>query len=68
MSAEDENENDMQDVADKVLAHAGDSILLRASMLAAFRLFYSKGHRAGYDDAMRDAKSGKDRRVAAHLN
>ena len=63
-----EDEKDMASIIDKVLMHASDCKALRISLAAALRLFYSKGFCTGYDEAMDDAKNGKDQRVIAHLN
>ena len=41
---------------------------LDTQLNAAFRLFYSKGHQAGYDEGIDDALNGVDKRVIAHLN
>jgi len=67
MTTPDED-RDMADAAEKVLAHIGNPVLQRTAMLAAFRLFHSVGYRRGYGDAMDDAVKGKDRRVKAHFN
>lgn len=63
-----ENEKDLTDTVDKVLSHAGDLAAQRIALSASLRLFHSKGYRDGYNDAMHDAKAGKDKRVVAHLN
>ena len=63
-----DEDREMAETADRVMAHAGDLSSQRTAMLAAFRLFHSAGYRRGYDDAMDDAAKGKDRRVKAHLN
>ena len=63
-----EEDQDMAETADKVIAYAGNPDSQRTAMLAAFRLFHSMGYRRGYGDAMDDAAKGKDRRVKAHLN
>ena len=63
-----EEDRDMSETADRVMAHAGNPDSQRTAMLAAFRLFHSTGYRRGYGDAMDDAAKGKDRRVRAHLN
>ena len=66
MTAEDEK--DMAAVVEKVLSYAENPDAQRTALFASIRLFHSKGYREGYNDAMRDAKAGKDRRVVAHLN
>ena len=63
-----EEDQDMVETADKVIAYAGNLDSQRTAMLAAFRLFHSIGYRRGYGDAMDDAAKGKDLRVKAHLN
>ena len=63
-----EEDQDMVETADKVIAYAGNPASQRTVMLAAFRLFHSMGYRRGYGDAMDDAAKGKDLRVKAHLN
>lgn len=63
-----EEDQDMAETADKVIAYAGNPSSQRTAMLAAFKLFHSMGYRRGYGDAMDDAAKGKDRRVKAHLN
>ena len=63
-----DEDRDMAETADKVIAYARNSDSQRTAMLAAFRLFHSIGYRRGYGDAMDDVAKGKDRRVKAHLN
>lgn len=63
-----DEDRDMVETADKVIAYAGNSDSQRTAVLAAFRLFHSIGYRRGYGDAMDDVAKGKDRRVKAHLN
>lgn len=63
-----EEDQDMAETANKVIAYAGNPSSQRTAMLAAFRLFHSMGYRRGYGDAMDDTAKGKDRRVKAHLN
>ena len=63
-----DEDRDMAETADKVIAYAGNSDSQRTAMLAAFRLFHSMGYRRWYGDAMDDVAKGKDRRVKAHLN
>ena len=63
-----EEDQDMVETADKVIAYAGNQDSQRTAMLAAFRLFHSMGYRRRYSDAMNDAAKGKDQRVKAHLN
>ena len=61
-------EQDLENTVELVLKHAGNFESQRTSLRAALRLFYSIGHRNGYNEAMADAKIGKDKRVVAHLN
>ena len=63
-----EEEKDLEKTVDAVLKHSADLEAQRISMRAALRLFYSYGHRNGYNEAMADAKAGRDQRVVAHLN
>ena len=63
-----DEDRDMAETADKVIAYARNSDSQRTAMLAAFRLFHSIGYRRGYGDAMDDVAKGKDLRVKAHLN
>ena len=63
-----EDEKDLAGAVEKVLAYAADAAMQRVALSAALKLFHSKGYRAGYGDAMKDAAEGKDRRVKAHLN
>ena len=63
-----DEDRDMAETADKVIAYTGNMDSQRTAMLAAFRSFYSMGYRRGYGDAMDDAVKGKDRRVKAYLN
>ena len=61
-------EQDLEKTVELVLKHAGNPESQRTSLRAALRLFYSMGHRNGYNEAMADAKAGRDKRVVAHLN
>ena len=61
-------EQDLEKTVELVLKHAGNPESQRTSLRAALQLFYSMGHRNGYNEAMADAKAGRDKRVVAHLN
>lgn len=61
-------EQDLEKTIELVLKHAGSPESQRTSLRAALRLYYSMGHRNGYNEAMADAKAGRDKRVVAHLN
>ena len=61
-------EQDLEKTVELVLKHAGNPKSQRTSLRAALRLFYSMGHQNGYNEAMADAKAGRDKRVVAHLN
>lgn len=63
-----EEKQDLEKTVELVLKHAGNPESQRTSLRAALQLFYSMGHRNGYDEAMADAKAGRDQRVVAHLN
>ena len=63
-----ETEQDLEKTVELVLKHAGNPESQRTSLRAALRLYYSMGHRNGYNEAMADAKAGRDQRVAVHLN
>ena len=63
-----DEDRDMAETADKVIAYTGNLDSQRTAMLAAFRLFHSIGYRRGYGNAMDDVAKGKDRRVTVHLN
>ena len=63
-----EEERDLEKTVELVLKHAGNPESQRTSLRAALRLYYSMGHRNGYNEAMADAKAGRDQRVTAHLN
>ena len=63
-----EEEKDLAKIIEKVLSFASVPEYQRTSLKAAINLFYLKGHRDGYNEAMADAKSRKDKRVVAHLN
>lgn len=58
----------LKKTVEQVLKHASDPKAQRTSLRAALRLFYSMGHQNGYNEAMADAKAGRDQRVTAHLN
>ena len=61
-------EQDLEKTVETVLKHSSDPKAQRTSLRAALRLYYSMGYRNGYNEAMADAKAGKDKRVVAHLN
>ena len=61
-------EQELEKTVETVLKYAGFPELQRTTLRAALRLYYSRGHRNGYDEAMADAKAGRDQRVTAHLN
>lgn len=61
-------EQDLEKTVELVLKHAGNPESQRTSLRAALRLFYSMGHQNGYNEAMADAKAGRDQRVTVHLN
>ena len=61
-------EQDLEKTVKLVLKYAGNLASQRTSLRAALRLFYSMGHRNGYNEAMADAEAGRDKRVVAHLN
>ena len=63
-----EEEQDLEKTVEQVLKHAGNPESQRTSLRAALRLYYSMGHRNGYNEAMADSKAGRDQRVVAHLN
>ena len=63
-----ETEKDLEKTVELVLKHSSDSKAQRISLRAALRLYYSMGYRNGYNEAMVDAKAGRDKRVVAHLN
>ena len=63
-----EEENDLEKTVNVVLKHASNPEAQRTSLRAALRVFYLKGHQNGYNEAMNDAKAGKDKRVVVHLN
>ena len=63
-----DEDRDIAETADKVIAYTGNLDSQRTAMLAAFRLFHSIGYRRRYGDVMDDAVKGKDRRAKAHLN
>ena len=61
-------ELNLEKTVELVLKHAGNPESQRTSLMAALRLFYSMGHQNGYNEAMADAKVGRDQRVTVHLN
>lgn len=61
-------EQELEKTVELVLKHAGNPESQRTSLRAALRLFYSMGHQNGYNEAMADAKAGRDQRVTAHVN
>ena len=61
-------EQELKKTVELVLKHAGNPESQRTSLRAALRLYYSMGHQNGYNEAMADAKAGKDKRVVARLN
>ncbi len=62
-------EQELEKTVETVLIkHAGNPESQRTSLKAALRLYYSMGHQNGYNEAMADAKAGKDKRVVARLN
>ena len=63
-----EEEQDLKKTVELVLKHAGNPESQRTSLRAALRLFYSTGYQNGYNEALADAKAGRDQRVVAHLN
>lgn len=63
-----EEEKDLAKTVEQVLKHSSDPKAQRTSLRAALRLYYSMGYQNGYNEAMADAKAGKDKRVIAHLN
>jgi len=63
-----EEEKDLNKIIEKVLSFASSPELQKTGLRAAINLFYLKGHRDGYNEAMNDAQNRKDKRVVAHLN
>lgn len=63
-----EEEKDLEKTVKLVLKYADNPETQRTSLRVALQLFYNMGHRNGYNEAMVDAKVGKDKRVVAHLN
>ena len=61
-------EQDLEKTVELVLKHVGSPEYQRASLRASLQLFYNIGYRNGYNEAMADAKVGRDQRVVAHLN
>lgn len=63
-----EEENDIEKIIEQVLRYASNPDAQKVSLRAALNLFYSYGHRNGYNEAMNDVKNRKDKRIVAHLN
>ena len=63
-----EIEKDLEKTVETVLKQSSDPKAQRTSLREALRLYYSMGHRNGYNEAMADVKAGRDQRVVAHLN
>ena len=63
-----EEEKDLLKTVELVLKHASDPKAQRTSLRAALRLYYNMGFQNGYNEAMTDAKAGRDQRVTVHLN
>ena len=63
-----EEEQDLEKTVETVLKQSSDPKAQRTSLRVTLRLYYSMGHRNGYNEAMVDAKAGRDQRVAVHLN
>ena len=61
-------EQDLEKTIELVLKHSESPEYQRASLRASLQLFYNIGYRNGYNEAMADAKVGRDQRVVAHLN
>ena len=61
-------EQELEKTVETVLKHSSDPKAQRTSLRAALRLYYSMGYQNGYNEAMADAKAGRDQRVTAHLN
>jgi hypothetical protein len=61
-------ELNLEKTVELVLKHAGNPESQKTSLRAALQVFYIMGHRNGYNEAMADAKAGRDQRVVAHLN
>ena len=57
-----------QNILKDLVLDSKEKSRLEIQLNAAFRLFYSKGYRAGYDEGIDDALNGVDKRVVAHLN
>ena len=60
-------EQDLEKTVELVLKHASDPKAQRTSLRAALRLFYCMGHQNGYNEAMADAKAGRDQRTIVHM-
>jgi len=65
---QDKEEKDFEDIIDNVIKYASNPSAQKTSLKAALMLYYSMGHRNGYNEAMADTKAGRDQRVAVHLN
>ena len=63
-----EDEQDLNKIAETILNYASVPDVQRTCLKSALNLFYLKGHRNGYNEAMNDFTKGKDQRVVAHLN
>lgn len=61
-------EQELEKTVETVLKYAGFPELQKTTLRAALQFFYSMGHRNGYNEAMADAKAGRDKRVVVHLN
>lgn len=57
-----------QNILKDLVLDSKEKSRLETQLNAAFRLFYSKGHQAGYDEGIDDALNSVDKRVVAHLN
>jgi len=60
-------EQELEKTIKLVLKHAGNPESQRVSLRAALQLFYSIGHRNGYNEAMADVAVGRDQRTTAHV-
>ena len=63
-----EVDKDIENIVETVLTQSSDPKVQRTSLRAALRIYYSMGYRNGYNEAMADAKVGRDQRAVAHLN
>lgn len=61
-------EQDLEKTVKLVLKYARNPVAQITSLRASLHLFYNIGYRNGYNEAMADAKAGRDQRVVAHLN